>query len=100
MPDVRLSAAPDGPVLENAWLRLAVHLAEGTFSLSAADGEAVIPPAWTEAVLSDGTTIASRGAGFEVAGERAVADKHGRARTLTLLCRADSGLVLALAVTP
>jgi alpha-galactosidase len=99
MPEVRLSAAPDGPILENGSMRVAVRLEEGTFSLGPADGAAVIPPAWTEAVLSDGTTITSRGAGFEVAGERAIEDKQGRGRTLTLRCRADGGPVLALDVT-
>ena len=64
MPEVRRLDGPGGPVLENGRVRLAVRLAEGTFSLAAAHGDAVIPSAWTEAVLRDGTAIASRGAGF------------------------------------
>src|SRR3990172_1911600 len=84
MPEVRLVDGPDGPVLENGRVRRAVRLAEGTFSLGVRDSDAVIPSAWTEVVLRDGTAIASRGAGFEVAGERPVDDAHGRGRTLTL----------------
>ncbi|MBF8286782.1 MAG: Alpha-galactosidase, partial [Dehalococcoidia bacterium] len=100
MPEVRLLDATDGPVLENGRVRLAVRLDQGTFSLGPAHGDAVIPSAWTEAVLRDGTAIASRGAGFEVAGERAVEDAQGRGRTLTLRRRAAPGEpVLALDVT-
>ncbi|MDP2674860.1 MAG: hypothetical protein Q8Q00_08130 [Dehalococcoidia bacterium] len=100
MPEVRLLDGTDGPVLENGRLRLAVRLAEGTFSLGERDGDAAIPSAWTEAVLRDGTAIASRGAGVEVTGERAIEDGHGRGRTLTLRRRAGDGEpVLALDVT-
>src|SRR3990170_1360511 len=100
MPEARLLDATDGPVLENGRVRLALRLAEGTFSLGPAHGDAVIPSAWTEAVLRDGTAIASRGAGLEVAGERAVEDAQGRGRALTLRRRAAHGEpVLALDVT-
>ncbi|MDO8611489.1 MAG: alpha-galactosidase [Dehalococcoidia bacterium] len=91
MPEVRLLDGPGGPVLENGRVRLAVRLDQGTFSLGPAHGDAVIPSAWTEAVLGDGTAIASRGTGFEVAGERAVEDAQGRGRTLTLRRRAAPG---------
>src|SRR3990172_5156700 len=100
MPEVRLVDGPDGPVLENGRVRLAVRLAEGTFSLGVRDSDAVIPSAWTEAVLRDGTAITSRGAGFAVAGERAVEDAQGRGRALTLRRRTAPGEpVLALDVT-
>src|SRR3990170_3633218 len=100
MAEVRLLEGPDGPALENKRVRLTARLAAGTFSLGEKDGEAVIPSAWTEAVPRDGTAIASRGAGFEVAGERAIEDAHGRGRTLTLRRRAAPGKpVLALDVT-
>src|SRR3970040_1223521 len=91
MAEVRLLEGADGPVLENERVRLTARLAEGTFSLGPAHGNAVIPSAWTEAVPRDGTAIASRGAGFEVAGERAIEDAHGRGRTLTLRRRAAPG---------
>src|SRR3990172_2170368 len=100
MPEVRLVDGPDGPILENGRVHLAVRLAEGTFSLSVRDGDAVIPSAWTEAVLRDGTAIASQGAGVEVAGQRAIEDAHGRGRTLTLRRRSAPGEpALALDVT-
>ncbi len=91
MPEARLLDGPDGPVLENRWVRLAVRLAEGMFSLGVRGSDAVIPSAWTEVVLRDGAAIASRGAGFEVAGERAVEDAHGRGCTLTLRRRGAPG---------
>jgi alpha-galactosidase len=100
MAEVRLLDGRDGPVLENGHVRLTVRLAEGTFSLGERDVRAVIPSAWTEAVLRDGTAIASRGAGFGVAGERAGEDAHGRGRTLTLRRRGGPGEpVLALDIT-
>jgi len=99
MPDVRSVAGQDGPVLENAWLRLAVHLDEGAFSLGAVDGDTTIASASTGVVLGDGTGLTSRGAGFEVADERAVEDAHGRGRVLTLRRRDEGGPELSLTLT-
>src|SRR3990172_3497383 len=83
MPEVRLLDGPHGPILENGWVRLAVRLADGTFSLSTAGGD---------------TAITSRDAGFEVADEHAVDDAHGPGRALTLRRQGDGGPDLSLTV--
>jgi alpha-galactosidase len=109
MPEVSLRHIPAGPVLENEALRLAVRLDDGTFSLGHAEGRDEVPPAgglvipsaWTGVALSDGPSLTSRGAGFDVEREEPVEDAHGRGRALTLSRRAaadEPHLALTLAL--
>ena len=99
MPEVRLEEGERGPALANEWLRLAVDLEAGTFSIADAGGEAM-PEAWTGVVLADGEALSSRRAGFEEAGEDAVEDAQGKGRALTLRRHGGAGEPeLALTVT-
>jgi alpha-galactosidase len=92
MPEVRHHRAPDGPVLENGALRLAVRLDEGAFSLGHVDShDEVVPTAGTGVLLADGVSLASRGAGFDVEGVQPVEDGHSRGTALTLRRRAAGG---------
>ncbi len=92
MSEARHHRGAAGPVLENGFLRLAVRLDEGTFSLGHADGnDDLIPSACTGVVLADGISLTSRGAGFDVESVQPVDDAHGRGRALTLRRRVAPG---------
>jgi alpha-galactosidase len=79
--EVRLSEGETGPELENEYVRLAVQLKEGTFSLGAGGVEAV---AASGVRLSDGEALSTAGVGFEVRRVEEVEDDQGRGKTVAL----------------
>ncbi|MBI2913055.1 MAG: alpha-galactosidase [Chloroflexi bacterium] len=85
MSEVRFRETARGPVLTSDSLRLAVHLDEGTFAVSEAQtGRAVMPHVASSVLLTDGSTLSTRGAGFVPESARRIEDPHGGGLALAL----------------
>ena len=88
MSEVRLERNGQGPTLSNGIIDLALHEDSGTVDFLSG-GRAMISAAAFTVELADGTAYTSRGSGFTVEAERAVADVLGRGLEVVLRRAAD-----------
>src|SRR3990172_7246170 len=100
MSSVRVAESAGVLELSNGRVSIEVELDAGTFSIAdIQSGRTMVANAASSAVLADGSSLSSRGAGFVSEGTEQIADRHGEGLILRLRSREIPGGGLSLDLT-